>query len=235
MTAAVADNAAWCESVARSLERSVSRTPTVWAVSEPPRWYPHRITLTAGVEATDAVAGLPEGTDSWVKDSYGDVELGEHGFTPVVHASWLHRPAGASVPSTDWSPVESAEELAGWARASGTAGVITTSLLADPGVRLVRLCEGARVVAGAALSCGTEVIGVSNVFADGPVALETWREVTAVAAHLFPGRDLVGYEHGEDLTAALRAGFSSIGALRVWHRPARPSEVAHHADRPHSV
>lgn len=36
------------------------------------------------------------------------------------------------------------------------------------------------------------------------------------AAGLFPGCALVGYERGEHLETALRAGFTTIGALRVW-------------------
>jgi hypothetical protein len=40
----------------------------------------------------------------------------------------------------------------------------------------------------------------------------------AIAAAAFPGRDLVGYERGADLDAAMTVGILSIGSLRVWIR-----------------
>jgi hypothetical protein len=40
----------------------------------------------------------------------------------------------------------------------------------------------------------------------------------AIAADVFPGRDLVGYELGADLDAAMAVGFLAIGPLQVWIR-----------------
>jgi len=224
VAAAVADNVAWCEAVCRSLGRPTSRTPAVWSAADPPRWYPHRVSLTPDAPVAAVLADGVDGSvgGSWVKDSWATLELGGHGFAPVGHASWVHRPPGSPDPVGDWSSVRSAEELVGWAAAAGTTGVITAPLLADPGVRLVSVRAGGRTVAGAALSCGTDVVGVSNVFSAGPAPAQTWRVVTAAAARLFPGRDLVGYEHGADLAAARRAGFAVVGALRIWHRPGTP-------------
>jgi hypothetical protein len=34
----------------------------------------------------------------------------------------------------------------------------------------------------------------------------------------FPGRPIVGYEHGEMLGTAVDAGFVPVGHLRVWAR-----------------
>jgi hypothetical protein len=53
------------------------------------------------------------------------------------------------------------------------------------------------------------VVGLSNLFGDWPAA------VRSVAAR-HPGLPLVGYESGDDLAAAHRAGFLSTGPLRVW-------------------
>lgn len=87
-------------------------------------------------------------------------------------------------------------------------------------MQLVSVLDADRVVGGAALSCATHVVGVSNVFSDGPTREETWGLVTAAASYVFPGRALVGHEHGDDLELARAAGFSAVGALRIWHRPA---------------
>jgi len=49
-----------------------------------------------------------------------------------------------------------------------------------------------------------------------------WGEVAAVVGQLFPSLPVVGYEHGADLDAALAAGFTNLGPLRVWLRSAAP-------------
>lgn len=185
----------------------------------------HRITLTSHAAAADALAGLPDGTEAWIKDSYATLDLAGDDFTPVVQACWIHHPPSTPVSTGGWSLVRSPDGLAEWATASGTAGVVTAPLSADPGVRFVRVLDRGCVVAGAALSCATDVVGVSNAFPDGPTPEDTWDLVTAAATDVFPGRDLVGYEHGDDLEVARGAGFSAVGALRIWQRPVRSPDL----------
>jgi hypothetical protein len=43
-------------------------------------------------------------------------------------------------------------------------------------------------------------------------------DLIVIAAQTYPGLDLVGYELGADLQAALAVGFAGIGPLRVWMR-----------------
>jgi hypothetical protein len=62
------------------------------------------------------------------------------------------------------------------------------------------------------------VVGISNVFATTISADEAWLDVPRVAASLFPGSPLVGYEHGPRLDTAVAAGFAPVGQLRVWLR-----------------
>jgi hypothetical protein len=50
-----------------------------------------------------------------------------------------------------------------------------------------------------------------------------WAGVVRAVASLRPGLPIVGYERGEDLAAARRAGFTVLGSLRIW---ARRSAVA---------
>lgn len=217
--AAVADNADWCDVVCRSLDRRTDRTATLWAASHPPRWYPHRVTLTSGATAAETTAGLSRATECWVKDSFATLDLTGHGFSSVVEASWFHSPPQSPMPRAGWSLVSSADELERWAAASGTAGVLTAPLLTDPSVRIVGVRDGPSFTGGAVLSCGTEVVGVSNVFSTSRTPEGSWAAAVAAASQVFPGRDLVGYEHGDDLDAARRVGFSVTGVLRLWRRP----------------
>lgn len=154
LAAAVADNADWCETVCHSLNRPTSRTRTLWSVTDPPRWYPNRISLTSQLTAPDAVAGLRDDRDCWMKDSFSALELSEHGFTPVVHAAWIHRVAQSPVSVRGYSLVASAAEVHDWALASGKVGVVTAALLDYPQVKLLSVRQGGAVVAGAALNCG---------------------------------------------------------------------------------
>ena len=50
------------------------------------------------------------------------------------------------------------------------------------------------------------------------VAVPRSADAVAAVSARFPGLPLVGYEHGDSLAAARRAGFSPIGPLRVWLR-----------------
>lgn len=217
---AVADNAAWCDAVCRSMGLTTSRSPGLWAVAEPPPLYPHLITLVPQVTAAEVVAELDPRTVSWVKDSFANLTLAEHGFSVVVRASWLYRPPGSAGCEATFSMVGSDDELAQWTTESGTSGTISARLLADPTVRLVTVLRGGRSVGGAALSMTGDAVGISNVFHADASPEETWEALTSAASRLFPQRALVGYENGDGCDAAVRVGFIPAGALRIWRRQA---------------
>jgi hypothetical protein len=73
-----------------------------------------------------------------------------------------------------------------------------------------------RLVAGAIGNRSQTVVGLSNLFTVSAAPDEAWAGAVATLSAVFPGLPLVGYEQGEDLVAALRAGFTSAGSLRVW-------------------
>ena len=76
--------------------------------------------------------------------------------------------------------------------------------------------QDGQIVAGAILSQSDGVVGVSNFFARPGARTGSWRGFPALAASLFPGQTLVGYESGPRLAYAERHGFKPIGRLRVW-------------------
>jgi hypothetical protein len=220
VAAAVADNVAWCDAVCRSLGLATSRPPGLWAVAQPPPLFPHLITLAPQVTAARVVSELDPRTVSWVKDSFASLRLAQYGFSVVVQASWLHHTPGSADGDANCSVVRPGDELARWTAASGTTGIIPARLLADPAVRLVTVHKGGRPVGGAALSISEGVVGISNVFGAGASPDVTWEALVSAVGRLVPGRALVGYEQGEGLDAAMRAGFVSTGRLRIWLRPA---------------
>jgi hypothetical protein len=84
---------------------------------------------------------------------------------------------------------------------------------------VINLKTAGGIVGGGILNRGAEVVGLSNLFG---FAIElVWRSLVATAGEIFPGLPLVGYEHGDELAAAHRAGFETVGPLRVWRLPGR--------------
>ncbi|MFE9934410.1 hypothetical protein [Streptomyces sp. NPDC005533] len=69
------------------------------------------------------------------------------------------------------------------------------------------------------MSAGGGVVGVSNLFAGaGASADAAWAGTLTGAAARWPDLDVVGYEGGADLDAAVRSGFTTVGPPRVWLR-----------------
>jgi hypothetical protein len=61
------------------------------------------------------------------------------------------------------------------------------------------------------------VVSVSNVWA--AAGRETdWDELVRLVHAVHPGRAVVGYEQGAELSRALDAGFTDLGPQLVWFR-----------------
>jgi len=105
-----------------------------------------------------------------------------------------------------------------WQVASGLTGAFRPALLSSPAVQFLAGRDTEKIVAGAIANHSGPVVGVSNVFTAGMDVNSVWVGLAAALAEIFPGVSLVGYEHGADLAAALSAGFTAIGPLRVWQK-----------------
>ncbi|WP_418956926.1 hypothetical protein [Streptomyces tritici] len=234
--AAVRNNAVWCEAMCRAHGRPGDFGARAWTnARRTPLYYPDAITLTADATAGDVLAGIDRRTPyASVKDSYATLDLTAEGFQMLFEAEWIHRPAGRPAPAAPeavWTQVRTPEELADWEAAwrgddEDAAGLFRPELTADPTTTLLagRDAASGRVVAGAVLTEAAGVLGVSNLFATdaaGPAgAAGAWAGVLTFAAEHHPALPLVGYEHGDALTAAVTAGFTTTAPLRVWLAPA---------------
>lgn len=196
-----------------------------------PPFYPDAVTLLPGTDATALVARIDTAApDATIKDSFADLDLTEVGFRVLFEARWIHRSARAvgsapavrppPAPDVAWAVAADPDALRAWALAwddgDGHADIFRPGLLDDPAtVVLAGWSMDGRVVAGAVASRSDDMVGISNVFAcDWPD--EAWRLVPDAVARLFPTLPMVGYEHGDDLTAAVSHGFEPIGPLRIW-------------------
>ncbi|QES59229.1 hypothetical protein DEJ51_27720 [Streptomyces venezuelae] len=219
---AALNNAQWCDAVCRAHGVATRyEGESLWAgVRRTPPMYPDAVTLEPAVPAGSVVRGVDVVSPGCsVKDSFADLDLAGDGFEVLFEAQWIHRPAGAPLPEAaeeaaglEWSEVADAGELAAWEAAFDDDGgdrLFTPDLLRE-GIVFLAGRTGGRIVAGAVASTGGGVVGVSNLFG------AAWAGVLGAVSARWPELDVVGYEHGEDLEAAVRAGFTPIGPLRVW-------------------
>lgn len=232
---AARNNALWCDAVCRVNDAPGAFHPSIWATPHAvPPFYPNAVTLTRDGVADQLahVAELcAERRPFSVKDSYQTLDLRPLGFDVLFTATWLWREAETDAPATtalDWAIIAGGVELARWEaawaglpgeqRVAADARIFRPALLAQPGVCLLAGSRGGALIAVAAAHLTGDVVGLSNVFSAHVTAADLYPQVVAWASRRFPGRPLVGYERGEDLTAALSAGFRAIGGLRVWAR-----------------
>ncbi|TDU06368.1 hypothetical protein EDD99_4922 [Streptomyces sp. 846.5] len=201
----------------------------------PPPLYPDVVTLDPAATGAQAVGRieLTPATAS-VKDSFDCLDLAGAGFSPLFEAQWIIRaPEERPRPAPGWSVVGDAEGLAAWAAAwdggQGYGEIFRAGLLDEQDVAVLQARDGdGQVIAGAVANRSaavTGVVGLSNVFAteavdaaEGGGLAEAWAGAPAAAAHHWPGLPVVGYEHGENLDAALAEGFDTLGPLKVWVR-----------------
>lgn len=225
--AAVRNNADWCAAVCRSHGIPSSRTADAWwSPARTPVYYPDAVTLTPEVAADELLARVDTSPGCSVKDSFATLDLTGHGFVELFGARWIHRPAHLPVSATRLrvrqvrTPADLAEWQTWW-HGPDAPDVFRPALLDEPSVLVLAVYNDHDERAnGLVLHHGAGVVGVANLFTvAGSDPVEVWTAAVAAAAHRFPGVDLVGYEHGDDLAVALTCGFSPIGPLRVWLRP----------------
>ncbi|MBT2368217.1 hypothetical protein J7E88_23565 [Streptomyces sp. ISL-10] len=228
---AARNNAEWCEAMCRAHGRPGSFGAHAWTnTRRTPPLYPDAVTLTPEATAADVLAGIDASAASpgaSVKDSFARLDLAAAGFEVLFEAQWLYRPAGLPAPAAPeglpWSPVTTAGELAEWATAwdggQGLAGLFRAELLADPTTTLLAARDrGGRVTAGVVLSTTVGAAGISNLFTLDDDLESAWAGCLSAVTSRWPRLPVVGYEGGDDLTAALRSGCEPAGPLRVWLR-----------------
>ena len=223
---AAVDNAALCAAMWRAHGLEVEAGDGFVACSgPPPPLYPDAVTVDPRCDPVRQARLICKRASQAsrpyvVKDSFRALALGGAGFEPLFHASWIRRAVCAVAGETrlDWRPVvDLRDELSTWEAAWGGSAdgppIFLPGFLSSPEVTILAGWAGAEIVAGCVVTEAGATAGVSNIFGDTA-------EVILAAASAFAGRDLVGYEYGDALSAALMAGFEVVGGLTVWRRDA---------------
>ena len=232
---AARNNALWCDAVCRAQDAPGEFGETLWLnrFGTPPS-YPDVVTLApaeAAAEQIEAIAALvasPRHSGWSVKDSFRCLDLHRLGFSVLFDAEWILWPLPADgaregPAELSWGTLRSETDLQLWHRAwagdataTEASRLFTAGLAARPDVSFLFAPADASPLCGGIVNEGAGVVGLSNVFHAGIDPEIVWRELPREAARRFPGLPVVGYESGDELAAARRAGFRSAGPLRIW-------------------
>jgi RimJ/RimL family protein N-acetyltransferase len=218
---AARNNAEWCDVFCRTHGIAGRFDDDAWWSEErTPPLYPDAVTLAPGVDAASVLAGIDTGVGCSIKDSFGDLELGRDGFEVLFRAEWLRLDAARGHGST-WTSIQSADELARWETAwaeAPDARFFRPALLADESVAFLARYDADRIVAGAVANRSAGAIGLSNVFDERDDLEAAYLDGASAAQARWGPLPVVGYDSGEALDAARRAGFVPIGELTLWVR-----------------
>jgi hypothetical protein len=217
------NNARWCDLVVRSHGGQSVFADDAWtSPTRTPPLFPDAVTLIPSPRAPDLLSRIDTRPGCTIKDSFACLDLSAHGFRVLFDAQWIVSPASPGtawdVPS-DWTQITDLDGLSLWEEAwchdNEPKGLFLPELFSEGTVVLGRF-KNDKVVAGGIVSRSAHVAGLSNVFTRIGQATDTWSALARGARTCFPNLPLMGYERGEELIHAQRAGFDSAGSLRVW-------------------
>jgi len=194
-----------------------------WVNAEPvPRFYPNVVSLTTGAADIDEQRQIVEMLlksnlpGRWaVKDSFRTLDIARLGFDVLFEANWIR--LLPSKPEVIGFP-RSGALVSGlsWERTKPGGEAFPAALFSDENFAMFSGSRNGAIVAGGTLYNSDGVVGISNVTADVDEAPAVWRDLAILAASTFPEMPLVGYESGDELKAAHKAGFELGDPLRIW-------------------
>ena len=189
------------------------------AIDPPPRFH-GSLVWTAPEKQDDILDRIKQDlkpSGFGIKDSFATLDLLLFGLKPLFEAEWIWCETATHANLNDWEAIQSPEALAAFETAWNTNNPPSSTpqfplaILDRPEIRLwVRRGKNG-YEAGCIANLSQNCVGLSNVFGSDafPAAL-------ALAKSFGKDRPIVGYEHGDALKCAKRAGCESIGPLRVW-------------------
>lgn len=222
---AARNNADLYEAVFEAHGLGYERTPYAFIGKDrPPPYYSNLTVLSDGyVDAIEAdlrrLSAKFQGAVG-LKDSFDQLDLTKYGFETLFSACWIWKEAGAGTAPAHWHVIQSPEELVLWEQAWKAAGsptekrLFNQALLARPDIFFLAKKGRETIEAGCIANLSDDCIGLSNVFSTMPFK-EIFTEAATALTEIDDSLPIVGYEAGDDLALARRAGFDVTGNLRV--------------------
>ncbi|MCY0095700.1 hypothetical protein [Hoeflea ulvae] len=201
------------------------RLPHVFVgIDRPPPYYSNLTVLAPGhgdeIAAELRVLGKKFAGALGVKDSFCELDPAPLGFEILFGASWIWRAAGVPASLDGWERIADQAGLELWEETWKNTGSPTRqrmfrpSLLERPDIAFLGRREGGEIVSGCIANLSGDCVGISNVFSKTPPD-GLFVQAAAAVASLAPHLPITGYESGEDLQQARRAGFETVGDLRI--------------------
>ncbi|CAA9367460.1 MAG: hypothetical protein AVDCRST_MAG34-3120 [uncultured Nocardioidaceae bacterium] len=218
LRAAVDASIGWYEDMCALHGVPTRITAGLWsALAAPPPLHSEVVVVEPTVTLAQVKGALGGRTPAGVKDSFALIDFAAAGMPLLFTADWLHRP-GARTPTTwpgGWRVVDSLAQLDQWTGHHDTRGVLLPGILAQGHVKVLARYAGDDMVAGAVTRLGSGIVDISNWWQSRDAPLD-WEELVSAVSCLWPERAQVGYARDGMRDAALRAGFSVVGPLRVF-------------------
>lgn len=219
------NNADLYEAVFKSHGVGFERLPYAFVgKDEPPPYYSNLTVLSP--DRTDEVLSVLGGLARQfngglcLKDSFCELELHDKGFDVLFEASWIWREPGNASGPGDWQRIDNPHDLEIWEEAWKETGspaqrrIFNEAILAMPDINFFGLKNNGRFDAGCIGNKSADCLGISNVFSRTSSS-GVFADAAAVVAMIDESLPVTGYEAGMDLENALRAGFETVGDLRI--------------------
>lgn len=215
--------------VFNSWELEFTNSALAWySIANAPAYYSNIVTRSRNWTPDgvfDAVAAHLKGKNWAIKDSFGILDLEDHGFDKLLQAQWLYLPHQAfrPLPSADklsYAIVRTPAQLAAWNKTwnSGHATPVEgfrESLLKREAIAFIAGYNDSKTMSGCLLNKTAGVWGISNFFApDG--GLQYWSDMIAFIFDTVEYADLVGFQSPRVSDSLRLLGFEQVGGFTVW-------------------
>lgn len=213
---AVINNIVWCGVVSELHGITQTSSERVWGLlSKAPELYPDIITSSKYATSEEVRDFIGNREIFSIKDSFANLNMVQFGFKVLFEAKWIHHApvVGVDFDKRGWTVVSSDKDLAKWTFASELQKVIIPKILDRKDVKIF-MHEIDGEISGFIANLNANAVGISNVFSNKNKII--WTDIAPLVSTNFPGIPMVGYENGDDLTAALSSRWTTIGPLRVW-------------------
>ncbi len=190
----------------------------------PPPYYSNLTVLSANHrdEIVSELRQLAHRFDGAVglKDSFCRLDLRDNGFEVLFEASWIYKAAAAGSVPDGWWRIDNPHDLEQWEDAWKRWGsptrvrMFNEAMLRNPAIWFFGKAKSGTFEAGCIANRSAACIGISNVYSSSS-ADGAFVEATAAVAAIDKDLPVVGYEAGDALDYAKRAGFETVGDLRI--------------------
>ena len=219
------NNADWYEAVFAIHGLKYDRRPYAFVGQDNAPPYHSDLTVLAPDKTAlirSELANLAKRFDGMVglKDSFSQLDLEQNGFETLFEASWIWRQSNQVDFPKGWGIVGDFNQLTAWEHGWKQNGSPTDhrmfpqAFLDRSDVFFLGHETDGRFAAGCIANLSTDCVGLSNVFAEDHCE-NRFSEAADAVANIGGNLPVVGYESGPELEYANRAGFQSVGDLRI--------------------